>query len=148
MKAEKIIDNITIVSNIKSYIETINWWLLKLPRNSDLHHIKANELVTLAKKTGERSYYDEALISYNKAIALSPQNLHYLLGRIKLYIALDKFDLAEEDLLEAKEILRTDGFSAKEQPPALSVVLSNYSTPSEAESQNSEPNLTGIAVED
>lgn len=95
--------NATKIKLLEEDIESYERSLKKNLKNAALHHIIADNLVKLGGETGEQSNYDKALKYYDKAIGLSPQNQIYLLDRSKLYIILERFDLAIKDVVAAQQ---------------------------------------------
>ncbi len=73
------------------------------PDRPNNYYLKAGALVKLSEITGDNTYYDQALVCYNKAIDLSPQNGQYLADRSKLHIAMGNISLATQDVVAVQE---------------------------------------------
>lgn len=79
------------------------------PEDDEAYHMKAKTLVELgALDNNAKGYFQDALKNYNKAIELTNNkeepNPEYLVDRSKLYTKLDDYDLAINDIKEAKNI--------------------------------------------
>ncbi len=98
-----------LLRDIRSYERVIK----RHPEDSNAHYVEAGDFVKLAQTTNDHSYYEQALKQYDQAIKLYPKNALYLVDRAKLYLTMQKFDLAAQDLDLAKKIVSTDNTENK-----------------------------------
>ncbi|MDF2966172.1 MAG: hypothetical protein K0Q51_1560 [Rickettsiaceae bacterium] len=90
------------VVDLESEVKSYDRLLRRRPNEHNVHYAKAGVLVKLGEITGDKSFYERALESYNKAIELSTQNVLYLSDRSKLHIIMERPDLATQDIIEIR----------------------------------------------
>jgi hypothetical protein len=97
-----------IIIELQQDIRSLERMSKRHPDNSNIYYMKAGAFVKLAELTNNSNYRNEALGQYNKAIELSPQSAMYLIDRIKLYLLMDKPNLAIEELALVKKAPSTE----------------------------------------
>lgn len=73
------------------------------PDNANNHYMKAGVLVELGQRTSNPIYHEQALVCYDKALLLSPENAIYLGDRSKLHALMGNSHLAARDITEAQK---------------------------------------------
>ena len=97
-KEKKLSTQIRDIEDCLTQIKLCDRTIKRHPDDDNAYFLKSQAFIKLTQATGDRLFNEPALLEFNHANELSPNNPYYLANRAKLYAEMGEYQLAQADL--------------------------------------------------
>jgi len=93
---------------LENKIEFYNIRISSNPNDDNAYNLKGKAYIELAQQTNDQKFYNNAIESFSKAIAINPDNRAYVCDRAKIYAQIGNSEKAIEDFRKVNKLPKNE----------------------------------------